>query len=500
MKKKTGTGYRIIWAMQAIMELVTAGLLWKLDMLPMKFFVPVLVVLALMLVLTRTMMFYKAGKWERNARKVSNALGCVIAVVCMVLCGFASHMIFTVNHTFGAITNNEINAVVGVYVLADDPAQNIQDAADYTFVAIRSFDADAVDQAVSKIEQDVGVTLNIKSFDTSFAAVDALYSGEIGAIVMSESYLDVLEEMGGYSDFAERTRLLDTHIVEQKVDKDQNGEDAPVTPVVKDPTKEPFLLYISGNDARREMLANGASDVNILVAVDPVNKQILMVNTPRDYFVANPAGDGAKDKLTLCGMYGIENSVQAMSLIYDQPISYYAKINFSGFRTLVDAMGGVTIYSDISFTTGAGEIYAGENTLNGTQALAFARERKHLTGGDNDRGKNQMKLITAMINKLSSGTILTNYAQILGSLEGMFTTSMPLDTISDLVKMQLNDMASWNIYSYAVTGDNGSDQPYSQDGLYAYVMYPHEQKVQKASELMSRVLDGQLLSEEDLKD
>lgn len=499
MKKKKTTAAHILWILQVAAEMVAAVLIWRLDMLPGKFLIPLLVLLALAAVLTRVMMCRKYGKWERSVGKGSRIAGYVLSVLVIAICAVASHAVYTLNHTIGTITNNQVSSVIGVYVLSDDPAQNIQDAANYTFATANSFDREAVEKTVSTIEKDLNASLNKTNYDTAFAMIDALYAKEVGAIIMSESYLDILENTDEYSDFSEKVRLLDTHIVQQP--KQDENKTEQILPTVEDPTSDSFLLYISGNDARRELLANGGSDVNILVAVNPTAKQILMVNTPRDYFVANPAAGGAKDKLTLCGMYGVENSVEAISQIYGQPISYYAKINFTGFKTLVDAMGGVTVYVEKGFnTTSDTYVKTGENHFNGTEALAFARERKHLPGGDNDRGKNQMKLISAMIDQLTSGTALTNYTQILGSLEGMFATNMPLETIADLVKMQLNDMASWQVLTYAVTGDNGKDQPYSQGGLYAYVMYPHEDKVEKASGLIARVLEGQVLSETDLTD
>ena len=494
MNKKKGTVFTVIWFIQLIVEAVMAVLLLRLNMLPTKYFAVLVVLLVLAAIITRVLMRPKAGKWEKKSGKAKRSVGCVLSLIVIAVCAVASHAVFTLNNTFAAITNNNVSAVVGVYVLADDPAESIQDAAGYTFSVMDSYDAEAVEKAVANIEKDLGTELTVRDYDTTFDMVDALYAQEVNAIILSESYIDVLESMDGYSDFSDRTRLLDTHIVEKRIDEAANE----VLAAVKDPTKEPFLLYISGNDARRELLADGGSDVNILVAVNPEAKQILMVNTPRDYFVANPAGDGAKDKLSLCGLYGIENSMGAMTQLYGQPISYYAKINFTGFKTLVDALGGVTVYSDVAFTAGATEIRAGENHLNGTQALAFARERKNLAGGDNTRGKNQMKLIAAMINQLSAGNLLSNYSQILGSLEGMFATNMSMDTISSLVKMQLSDMASWDILSFAVTGDNGKDAPYSQGGLYAYVMYPHDDMVAKASDLMGRVLNGEVLTEADL--
>ena len=247
------------------------------------------------------------------------------------------------------------------------------------------------------------------------------------------------------------------------------------------------------------MLADSGSDVNILAAVNPETKQILLVNTPRDYFVANPAGDGAMDKLSHCGLSGIENSVEAIAQLYGHEIDYYAKINFAGFETLINAIGGVTIHSDFAFTVAKYyEIRQGENHLNGAEALAYVRERQAVAGGDNARGKHQMKIISAIIDQISAGKLLTNYTQILDSLDGMFAITIPPDDLAKLVKMQLSDMATWDVHSYAVTGSGGKGKPWAQNGLYAYVMYPHEETVEFAADLIGRVLTGEILTQDDL--
>jgi LCP family protein required for cell wall assembly len=241
--------------------------------------------------------------------------------------------------------------------------------------------------------------------------------------------------------------------------------------------------------------------VNILVVVNPKTKQILLLNTPRDYWVPNPAGKGKRDKLTHCGLYGPKCSMEALGDLYNLKVDYYAQINFTGFDTLVDAVGGVTVNADHSFTAESGmKFEKGENYLNGKEALWFARERHHVKGGDNGRGKNQMKVITAIIQKATSGTtIISNYASILKSLEGMFRTTISMDGISRLAKMQLEDMASWNVQSFAVTGKGGSEKNYSSPGHKAYVMYPDDKMVAFASTLAERVIAGETLSADDLK-
>ena len=158
----------------------------------------------------------------------------------------------------------------------------------------------------------------------------------------------------------------------------------------------------------------------------------------------------------------------------------------------------ITIYSDIAFPAGETYIRQGENHLNGVQALHFARERKNVAGGDNTRGKNQMKLITAIVNQLSASTLLSNYNEILQSLEGMFVTSMPAEKIGELVQTQIADMPKWEIFSYAVTGTGGTDHCWASN-LYAYVMYPNEDMVAHGAALIEKVLTGQILTQEDMK-
>ncbi len=264
---------------------------------------------------------------------------------------------------------------------------------------------------------------------------------------------------------------------------------------------KPFVFYIAGSDSYDDYLpALTRYDVNILVAVNPQTKQVLLLNTPRDYFVENPAGGGVRDKLTHCGNFGIKCSIQALQKLYGLQVDYYGRINFSGIKTLIDAVGGVTVTSSVSFVgIEKTQFVVGENHLNGAQALEFARERKHLPNGDHDRGKNQMKVINALIQKMTSGTtLIANYAQILNGLSGMFETSMGMDDISKLVKMQLADMASWNVQSYAVSGKGGYEVTYSWPGQELWVMYVDEAHVAYASGLVKRVLSGDTLTQEDL--
>ena len=263
-------------------------------------------------------------------------------------------------------------------------------------------------------------------------------------------------------------------------------------------TKEPFVLYLSGVDNRGELTEKARSDVNILAVVNPTTKRVALINTPRDYYV-DLAGTDSKDKLTHAGLYGVETSMATLGNLYGIQVDHYIRIDFSGFISIIDAVGGVDVYSDQAFTSVGSPGYydpttfaEGWNHLDGKSALAFARERHAFASGDIQRGINQMKVIDAMANKLKSPTVLMSFSKLMDAVSNCFVTSLSQEQISALVRMQLGDLANWDIESCSVTGSSGkSSQCYSAKGQSLYVMKPDESSVSKAKELIASVLGGE---------
>ena len=263
-------------------------------------------------------------------------------------------------------------------------------------------------------------------------------------------------------------------------------------------TKEPFVIYLSGVDTRGELTENARSDVNILAAVNPVTKRVALVNTPRDYYV-DLAGTSSKDKLTHAGLYGVETSMETLGNLYGVNVDHYIRINFAGFISIIDALGGVDVYSDQAFTSVGSPGYydpttfaEGWNHLDGKSALAFARERHAFASGDIQRGINQMKVIDAMMNKLKSPTVLMSFSKLMDAVSDCFVTSLSQEQISALVRMQLASLSDWDIQSCTVTGTSGkSSQCYSAKGQSLYVMKPDENSVNQAKELIASVLGGE---------
>ena len=263
-------------------------------------------------------------------------------------------------------------------------------------------------------------------------------------------------------------------------------------------TKEPFVVYLSGVDTRGDLTDKARSDVNIIAAVNPVTKQVVLINTPRDYYV-DLAGTNSKDKLTHAGLYGVQTSMDTLGNLYGVDVQHYIRINFAGFINIIDALGGVDVYSDQAFTSVGSPGYydpttfvEGWNHLDGKAALAFARERHAFKTGDVQRGINQMKVIDAMLNKIKSPALLMGFTKILDAVSDSFVTSLSQNQISALVRMQLSDFAEWNIERYTVTGTSGSSTKcYSAKGQKLYVMKPDEASVAKAKEMIAAVLGGE---------
>lgn len=393
----------------------------------------------------------------------------------------------------GKMTETEITEV---RVMKDNPATSMGDTKGYTFGYIADADTKNTQNILDEISKSFG-TIKSKEYSSMTALADALYDDEIDAILINQGYVDLLTEKDGYTDFRDQTRVLYTYTTTHEVD--------PIVPNTSI-TKEPFVVYCSGIDARDpDISARSRSDVNILAVVNPKTKQILMINTPRDYYLPL-ARNGELDKLTHAGLYGIDESMKVLANLYGVQADYYVRVNFEGLVKIVDALGGVDVNSERAFTTVGMEVpdadnpqsvhyesYSftkGINHLNGNQALCFARERKFFGDGDNQRGRNQMAVIKAIVDKACSPAILTKYQELLKAVSDAFITSMPYEDISSLVQMQLGDMASWNITSYAVSGEGSTEYCYAL-GDKAWVMIKDSSMVNTAKNMIQQVLNGE---------
>ena len=502
--KKWKIAAGIILVIQALISIVSVGIVVWFNLLPLKYLV--LIGLILIWLLTLVYYFFYSGVRKKKGKKlaaqkkkrklyIKRSIGGVISAITMALCIVASSMVWQAGNALANIADNVVvTDTVSVYALADNPAESVADIKDGVFAITQNYDYEHTKTTLDKIRENLGQDVHTQNYDTVFDMVDALYAGNVDAMILNVAYVDVIRDQKGYEDFSDRTKTLYDHEVKTSVAQ-ENTQDT------RDITKDPFIIYISGSDTRNLKLATSRSDVNILAVVNPASKQVLLLNTPRDYYVETTVSGGMRDKLTHCGIYGIDCSMGTLTNLYEENVDYYVQINFNGFETLIDAIGGITVEAEKSFRTSEGGYYIsqGTNQLSGAVALSYVRERKSFADGDNARGRHQMQAIEAIIKKVSSGTtVLNNYSAILSSMEGMFATNMSSLEISALVRMQLTDMASWNVKSFAVTGTGSSQKTYSMPTKRSYVMIPDESQIDYARKLVDKVVDGGTLSDNDL--
>ena len=515
MKKKIlwNIVYTLIFLLLLAGEAMTIATIVRLDMLPKLYLAAVIGLFGLMSLIVGLMLFVQG----RRSGKIRRVLACVLAVIivcgCAVICTVAMDVLKTLeatNSEYAEIATREI------YVLADNSVKDLEDTIGFTYGYAKHYDESCSQQVLETVLEKTGGQISTAGFTDVFTMARALLSGKIDAMILNGGYVSILEDMEEFVDFSAKTRILDQILVieieellEETPDDEQIEEEGmePAEPEETQPQEEeldlselkPFAVYLSGSDTHgTKIVKSGRSDVNIVAVVNPMTKQILLLNTPRDYYVGNPAGNGAKDKLTHCGINGTKNSMKALNNLYDIELDYYVRINFDGFKKFIDALDGITVYSDYAFTAITRTyIKKGENHLNGQEALDFARERYTLKGGDNARGKHQMQVIKAVIEKATTGTtIISNYSDILASVDGMFQMSIPTELITTMMKMQLSDMARWNVVTYAVTGTNSMETCYVAPGVPLAVIIPSQRSVDKAKLLKDMVLNGELLTEE----
>ena len=318
-----------------------------------------------------------------------------------------------------------------------------------------------------------------------------LYDNKTDAIIMEESYKELLVSEAStteslYTTFDEKTKVIYSFEVKIENKNDDIEKDVNVS-------EEPFNVYISGMDTYGKISSISRSDVNIIASVNPKTKQVLLTTIPRDYYVQLDGTTGYKDKLTHAGIYGIDKSQKTIQNLLGIDINYYVKVNFTSLIKMVDAVGGVNVYSKYSFS---GEKYTfkqGYNKMNGEQALEFSRTRKTLAGGDRARGENQEAVIAALISKVCSKAIITNYVSILDSLEDTFITNMDQSKITELIKMQLDDMAKWTVTSISLDGTNASEYTYSYQHQKLYVMIPTQSTIDNAKQKIKALFSGESL-------
>ena len=472
-------GRHICWIIQLF---VSCYLLFSIyRFLPMKYFVVVVLLLGLLLALV---IFMQISNKTNQAVKIGSK---VLAIVLSVLMLFVNvKIVDKAQETIDKISNGKIETTeISVLVKKDSPYQKIEDLDGKSFGIMKDVDRENTDFMLNRLTELFQNQISKTEYKNGEEMLSELLDDKTDAIIMNEGFRDSFDLIN--NQFESETRVIYSLDREKVI---ENLKSAAVT-------KESFIVYISGIDTNGPITTTSRSDVNMLVAVNPVSKRIAMVFIPRDYYVPlqchdNVCPTGSMDKLTHAGLYGVEVSQATIEHVLGIDINYNVRINFDTLTTMVDALNGIEIDSDkdfIAWTNHGCHIKEGKQHLDGKCALAFARERYSYESGDRHRGENQQQVIQAVINKFTAKNVINNYESILNAIQGMFQTNMTTDEITALIQMQINDMSKWEVESTLVDGTGDMVPTYSYGSTPLYVMRPDQSTIDQAKKLIKETLN-----------
>ena len=355
-------------------------------------------------------------------------------------------------HQFVSLAN-QLNATssyssysISVVVLADSEIGNVSELSSVT--APIKTDADNIKKLLDDIKTSQSKDLTVEESSSYLAAYKSLLAGETKAIVLNSVFENLIEQE--YPDHEKKIKKIYTKELTKTVEAPKLSQN------------KAFNIYISGIDTYGPISSVSRSDVNIIMTVNQETKKILLTTTPRDAYV--PIADGGNnqnDKLTHAGIYGVDASIHTLENLYGIELNYYARLNFTSFLKLIDLLDGVDVYNDQEFTSLHGNYHfpVGNVHLNSEQALGFVRERYSLTNGDGDRGRNQQKVISAIIQKLTSAEALKNFDSIMQGLQDSVQTNMPPETMVSLVNAQLASGGKYSVITRDLKGTGRMDLP-----------------------------------------
>ena len=427
------------------------------------------------------------NNYKKNKPRKKNISYILVMLLYALLCFGIG---FVVNYFYSKLDNINKDLVTyssSLLVMADDPAASIEDVADYKIGILndkKSPDGYIIPQEIIKTYKLNDENI-LTEYDNYSSMLVDMYAGEIGAIFISSNYVEMYSGITGYEDIATDTKVIISKEKEMKKTETSKVEIASSNKSVT----EPFTILLMGIDSTDEVLSKNAvanGDTLILITFNPKTLNATMVSIPRDSYLPIACWrNKAENKITHAAGYGNDCMINTIENYFGVNIDYYAKINFKGLVKLVNAVGGVdvdvkqTLCTDDSSRGGTICIQPGYQTLNGEQALVYARNRKALVNGDFGRAQHQQEIIMALLNKMKTITKVSQFTQILDTISNSLDTNLTTKQIlefynvgKDIIKKSSNAEAS-NLINIQQLYLSGSSQMIYDENmrmvLYNYV-------------------------------
>ena len=418
-------------------------------------------IIIFMIVIIAILFLFILSQYKAKNKKIKLTGKILIIIFCLLLIPLN----YTFSKTMNALTKTQTPVEtdsVSIIVKANSTYQYTQDLKGKIYSTLAT-DDESVDKTIEKLQRENNENIQPKVYSGVLTLVNALYNNDVDCIIINESYRAMIEE--DFPDFSNDTRVIYSKQYITQIDSPENN----------DITRNTFNVYVSGIDTYGSITTKSRSDVNMIMTVNPTTKTVLLTSIPRDYYIPFNVLGGQRDKLTHSGLYGVNETMQNVASYFGIDIDYFIRVNFDSLIDIVDSLGGIEVYNPQAFKN----FEVGKITLNGEEALAFSRERYSFEDGDKERGRNQMRVITGIINKVLSPAIISNYSELMDKLHVSFQTNMSDEQIISLVRMQLDDMSPWTIQQQSVNG-NGQTLYSPIYGSDLYMMVPDDKSVENA--------------------
>ncbi len=465
----TAISGKIAMIVTLISEAIFIFMMMVLDVLPAKYVICILLLLALFDCLILFLL-------SRNNMKYGRIAGLVLSGLLIVVMCIGAWYMFNTYKTLQRIA--EYNAHFEQYdvlALADGSYRDedsIEGQRVFVFDNKSKMYKEAQEKLITKSKVEFETVGDINE------AISKLIDGQGNTsdklvYISDTSYQMFCEDNEMYGD---KLKVL-TQIKVMKRDEDNAAR--------VDVTQDPYNICVTGIDMWGKIDQVSRSDVNMIITVNPQNRTILLTSMPRDSYVVLHSF-GQYDKLTHSGVWGVDETTSTIEDWLDADINYYIRVDFSMLRDIVNAIGGIDVYSDYAFKSAISDYTykKGWNHLDGKAALYFARERKAFENEDQQRIIHQQKVMKACIKKVtSSKELLTSYTKLLDAVDDEMETNMSEKEMASIVKMQLDDMSKWKITTQSVQGDLTMKGTYTMGmGRDLLVSIPREKSVEKVKQ------------------
>lgn len=372
---------------------------------------------------------------KKRKKKHKKRIGLISFMIIYSLVCFAVGLVIA--YVYGRLDNinkGYVTYTSDLVVMSDNAAKDVDDVKDYTIGILKDKDSPdgyIIPQEIIK-ENNLDDDNELKKYDDYSTMLVDLYAGEVDAIFITDNYVDMFSGITGYEDVKTDTRII---LSKDKKMKKADTSDQELASSGKS-LEEPFTILLMGIDSTDEVLEKNAianGDTLILITFNPKTLNATMLSIPRDSYVPIACwSDKAENKITHAAGYGTDCMMNTIEEYFGINIDYYAKINFKGLVKLVDAVGGVdvnvnasqTLCTDDSSRGGEVCINPGPQTLNGEQALVYARNRKQLANGDFGRGQHQQEIVMALLDKMKGITKVSSFMDILNTVSNSLDTNL----------------------------------------------------------------------------